>query len=71
MALENFISAERLDIYEKHLKVEHHQIMPAYHWNKALAGSMLPALQCLEVTLRNALDQAIQSSPPPGAPGCG
>lgn len=69
MALENFISTERLDIYEKHLKVEHHQIMPAYHWNKALAGSMLPALQCLEVTLRNALDQAIQSSPPPGAAG--
>ncbi|HGS6381287.1 TPA: Abi family protein [Klebsiella variicola subsp. variicola] len=69
MALENFISAERLDIYERHLKVEPHQVMSAYHWNKALAGAMLPALQCLEVTLRNALDQAIQSAPPPGAAG--
>lgn len=69
MALENFISAERLDIYEKHLKVEPHQVMSAYHWNKALAGAMLPALQCLEVTLRNALDLAIQSVPPPGATG--
>ncbi|MCU7064913.1 hypothetical protein K7R09_24230 [Serratia ureilytica] len=69
MALENFISAERLDIYEKHFKVEHHQIMPAYHWNKALAGYMLPALQCLDVTLLNALDQAIQFYPPPGAAG--
>lgn len=69
MALEKFISVERLDIYEKHLKVEPHQVMSAYHWNKALAGAMLPALQCLEVTLRNALDQAIRSVPPPGATG--
>ncbi|NUW57572.1 MULTISPECIES: Abi family protein [Cronobacter] len=69
MALESFISAERLDIYEKHLKVEPHQVMSAYYWNKALAGAMIPALQCLEVTLRNALDQAIQSTPPPGAVG--
>lgn len=69
MAPEKFISAERLDIYEKHLKVETHQVMSAYHWNKALAGAMLPALQCLEVTLRNAIDQAIRSVPPPGATG--
>jgi len=69
MPLKDFISAERLDIYEKHLKVEPRQAMQAYHWNKALAGAMLPALQCLEVTLRNALDQAIRSVPPSGATG--
>ncbi len=69
MVLKDFISDERLDIYEKHLKVEPHQVMSAYHWNKALAGAMLPALQCLEVTLRNALDQAIRTTPLPGAKG--
>lgn len=69
MSLETYISAERLDIYEKHLKVESGQVMPAYYWNKALAGAMLPALQCLEVTLRNAIDNAIQSGPVPGATG--
>lgn len=43
--------------------------MAAYHWNKALAGALLPAMQCLEVTLRNALNTAIQSFPPAGAKG--
>nr|WP_228737357.1 hypothetical protein [Klebsiella pneumoniae]CAG9070813.1 Abi-like protein [Klebsiella pneumoniae] len=71
MVLKDFISDERLDIYEKHLKVEPHQVMSAYHWNKALAGAMLPALQCLEVTLRNALDQAIRTTPLPGQKVCG
>lgn len=69
MSLETYISAERLDIYEKHLKVESGQVMAAYYWNKALAGAMLPALQCLEVTLRNAIDNAVQSGPVPGAAG--
>lgn len=69
MSLETYISAERLDIYEKHLKVDPGQVIAAYHWNKALAGAMLPALQCLEVTLRNAIDKAIQSVPVPGATG--
>ncbi len=69
MPLKEFISTERLDIYEKHLKVDHDNVMAAYHWNKALSGAMLPALQCLEVTLRNALDQAIQSTPPAAAAG--
>jgi len=64
MSLEEFISDERLDIYVKHLKVEKRQVMAAYHWNKALSGAMFPALQCLEVTLRNALDLAIRSNPP-------
>lgn len=69
MNAEQFISSERLDIYEKHLKVKPEQVMAAYHWNKALAGAMIPAMQCLEVTLRNAIDQGIRSNPPPAANG--
>jgi len=69
MILEDYISAERLDVYVSHLKIRPDQVMAAYHWNKALAGAMLPALQCLEITLRNALDKAVQSNPPPGAAG--
>lgn len=67
--MSNFISSERLDIYEHHLKVTSSQVLAAYHWNKALSGALLPALQCLEVTLRNAIDQAIQSNPPSGSNG--
>ncbi|WP_368152419.1 Abi family protein [Aeromonas sp. R2-4] len=67
--MNNFISSERLDIYQHHLKVSPFQALAAYHWNKALSGALFPALQCLEVTLRNAIDQAIQSNPPSGAKG--
>ncbi|HEI6857229.1 TPA: Abi family protein [Yersinia enterocolitica] len=67
--MRNYISTERLDIYEQHLKIEAHQVLAAYHWNKALAGAMLPVMQCLEVTLRNAIDMAILSHPPTGANG--
>ncbi|WP_029571268.1 Abi family protein [Pantoea ananatis] len=67
MSLKQYINSDRLDIYVKHLKVSPSQVMAAYHWNKALCGAMLPALQCLEVTLRNALDHAIQNNPPPAA----
>lgn len=63
------ITSDRLGIYEKHLKVRPDQVMAAYHWNKALAGAMLPALQCLEITLRNAIDMGIRSFPPPAATG--
>lgn len=62
--LDAFINTDRLDIYTRHLKIAPAQTMAAYHWNKALCGAMLPAFQCLEITLRNALDQAIQSTPP-------
>jgi hypothetical protein len=67
MSLDQYINTERLDIYVKHLKVNSSQVMAAYHWNKALCGAMLPALQCLEITLRNALDHAIQTDSPPAA----
>lgn len=69
MTAQRYITTERLDIYKKNLKVKPSQVMAAYHWNKALAGALLPAMQCLEVTLRNALNTAIQSFPPAGAKG--
>lgn len=69
MTAQQLITSDRLDIYEKHLKVKPDQVMAAYHWNKALAGAMLPALQCLEITLRNAIDMGIRSFPPPAATG--
>jgi len=67
MNAQQLITSDRLDIYTKHLKVKPDQAMAAYHWNKALAGAMLPALQCLEITLRNAIDLGIRRSPPPAA----
>lgn len=69
MTIEQWITSDRLDIYEKHLKVRADQVMAAYHWNKALAGAMLPAMQCLEITLRNAIDTGIRNFPPPAAVG--
>ncbi|MHA8116102.1 Abi family protein [Kosakonia cowanii] len=69
MTAQHYITTERLDIYRKHLKVKPAQVMAAYHWNKALAGALLPAMQCLEVTLRNAINTAILSFPPAGAKG--
>ncbi|EJZ9252193.1 Abi family protein [Salmonella enterica] len=69
MTAQHYITTARLDIYRKHLKVKPAQVMAAYHWNKALAGALLPAMQCLEVTLRNAINTAIQSFPPAGAKG--
>lgn len=69
MSLQDYISNDRLDIYLSHLKVRPDQVMMACHWNKSLSGALLPAMQCLEVTLRNALDLCIQSNPPPAAKG--
>lgn len=68
-AVKKYISNERLDIYTKHLKVKDDQVIAAYQWNKDLAGALLPAIHCLEVTLRNAISCAIKENPPPGAKG--
>lgn len=64
-----YITEERLSIYSKHLKVKKEAELAAYHWNTALAGALFPAIQCLEVTLRNAIVQAVQSNPLPAAKG--
>ncbi|WP_176414596.1 contact-dependent growth inhibition system immunity protein [Photorhabdus luminescens] len=67
--MEQYISKERFEIYTTILKIQSEHVMAAYCWNKELSGSMIPALQCLEVTLRNAIDYAIRSYPPRGAKG--
>jgi len=64
-----YISAERLSIYQHNLKVKKDEVLAAYNWNKALCGALFPAIQCLEVTLRNAIDYAIRNNPPKAANG--
>ncbi|RND30686.1 hypothetical protein EC575_18440 [Vibrio cholerae] len=64
-----YISKERLSVYEHHLKVKKSEVFAAYNWNKALCGALFPAIQCLEVTFRNAIDRAIQENPPKAANG--
>ena len=65
----NLITEERLAIYTKHLKVSKGEQLAAYHWNKSLAGALLPAIQCLEVTLRNAIVNSVGTNPPAAAKG--
>jgi hypothetical protein len=65
--MQEFISKERLGIYETILKVKPDQVQAAYQWNKALSGALMPAMQCLEITLRNAIDNGIRRNPPKGA----
>ncbi len=64
-----YISSSRLSVYEDHLKVKNDQVLAAYHWNKALCGALFPVIQCLEITLRNAIDCAIRENPPKAAKG--
>ncbi|MGW7678368.1 Abi family protein [Shewanella sp. S23-S33] len=65
--MQEFISKERLGIYETILKIKPNQVQAAYQWNKVLSGALVPAMQCLEITLRNAIDNGIRSHPPKGA----
>jgi len=54
--LEQFISIPRLKSYEQIVKkksVEH--LIAAYLWNKQVSAALYPIIQCLEITLRNAL----------------
>ncbi len=61
----DLISNNRLDSYAPVLKTKNRaESLRAYYWNKALAASLYPAIQCLEVTLRNAIDRAIKNNPP-------
>lgn len=63
----DLISTNRLDSYITILKTkDHDESLRAYYWNKALAASIYPALQCLEITFRNALDIQIQKNRPTG-----
>ncbi|RAT14018.1 CAAX protease [Lonsdalea populi] len=69
MQLEDYISAERLKIYADVLKLKPGEELGGYNWNKAIASAMQPLMQCLEVTLRNAIDHSIRHHPMPGAVG--
>lgn len=56
-----FISTSRLSSYQHILKItDSNQILRAYYWNIALSGSIYPLIQTLEITLRNAIDQAVK-----------
>jgi hypothetical protein len=39
---------------------DENQVLRAYYWNKALCGAIYPAMQTLEVTFRNALNEAVK-----------
>lgn len=67
--VEDYISTERLDIYSKILKVDEKDKQYCYQWNKELTASIVPLLQCLEVSLRNSINNAIKNHPPTGCGG--
>ncbi len=54
-------SQERLDGYLSHAKCNNSKTdaLMAYSWNMELSQSLYPALQILEITLRNSLHQAL------------
>ncbi|MEZ8733822.1 Abi family protein [Vibrio sp. 10N.239.312.D08] len=61
--MKEFISSPRLSTYKGLLKLKtDDQALRAYYWNKALSGALYPALQALEITLRNALNEAVKNS---------
>jgi len=54
--LEQFISVPRLKSYEQIVKRKSREhLIAAYLWNKQISTALYPIIQCLEVTLRNAL----------------
>ena len=60
--MRDFISEPRLNSYKNTLKLKcPEQILRAYYWNKALSASIYPVVQSLEVTLRNALNEAVKA----------
>src|SRR5687767_2132954 len=70
LGMRKALSAERLTSYRAHPGESPLDITARYCWNMALAEAMYPALQCLEVALRNAVHDAISAAPftPTGAP---
>lgn len=57
-------SQERLRAYLNHAKCGNNKTdaLIAYAWNMELSQSLYPALQVLEITLRNSLHQAISTT---------
>ena len=60
--LSRILSPERLDAYRQRLSpsISDEALLRAYLWNMALAESLYPSLQTLEVALRNAIHDAVQ-----------
>ena len=58
--LSRILSPERLDAYRQRLSpsISDEALLSAYLWNMALAESLYPSLQTLEVALRNAIHDA-------------
>ncbi|MGO1064255.1 Abi family protein [Acinetobacter lwoffii] len=57
-----FISSARLDSYRTVLKLHSdEEVIGAYYWNIAVSSAIYPIIHTLEITLRNALDCAVQN----------
>jgi abortive infection bacteriophage resistance protein len=60
--IETYISSHRLNSYRTLEPLSPtNEIVGIYYWNKALCASLYPALQCFEITLRNAIHEAASS----------
>lgn len=60
--MSDFISSSRLNSYNTILKIsDQDEIMRAYCWNIAVSAALYPAIQTLEITLRNAIDMAVKN----------
>lgn len=59
LALETLISPNRLNSYRTLAPSNDiKELVGAYYWNKALSGALFPVIQCIEITLRNAIHDA-------------
>src|SRR5690606_8277250 len=60
--MSQFISSARLDSYKTVLKLSSDQVViRAHYWNIAISSAIYPIIHTLEITLRNALDCAVQN----------
>lgn len=59
--IERTVSAARLSVYRRPTDVGDLDAIARYLWNVALSEALYPALQTLEITLRNSLCDAITS----------
>ncbi len=60
--MKKIYSQPRLDSYTQLLNITPKQIINAHHWNSRLCASLYPILQTFELTLRNAIDNAVYTS---------
>ncbi len=58
-SLEHVLAAERLNAYRRVGDSDELDVLARYAWNLAICEALYPALQCLEVSLRNTLHAAV------------